>query len=140
MEIAKCSEYEFSDKCGPVRGRSLRLDDGKLRKMVAFDIENSILKVDLENLQVKLAWSALLREGEEHRPFWLLTRDYFTGSINELQPRFDKTLAQMMIDLSLITGIGWSRNISYSGFNTLPCSVVRRQTGLAARIARALSR
>ena len=105
MEIANRSEWKFSDKCGPVRGRSLRLEDGPLSKMVAFDIENSILKVDLENLQVKLAWSALLREGEERkRPFWLLTMDYFTGSINDLAPSFDKTLAQMMTDLSLITG------------------------------------
>ena len=57
MAIADRSEYEFSDKCGTVRGRSLRLDDGPLLKMVCFDIENSILKVDIENLQVNLAWS-----------------------------------------------------------------------------------
>ena len=36
--------------------------------------------------------------------------------------------------------IGWSRNTLYSGFNILPRSVVRRQTGFAARITRTLSR
>ena len=36
--------------------------------------------------------------------------------------------------------IGWSRNMLYSGFNILPRSVVRRQTGFAARITRTLSR
>ena len=35
-------------------------------------------------------------------------------------------------------GIGWSRNMLYSGFNTLHRSVVRRQTGFAARITRTL--
>ena len=35
--------------------------------------------------------------------------------------------------------IGWSRNMLYSGFNILPRSVVRRQTGFAARITRTLS-
>ena len=35
--------------------------------------------------------------------------------------------------------IGWSRNMLYSGFNTLPRSIVRRQTGFAARITRTLS-
>ena len=34
--------------------------------------------------------------------------------------------------------IGWSRNMLYSGFNILPRSVVRRQTGFAARITRTL--
>ena len=36
-------------------------------------------------------------------------------------------------------GVGWSRNMLYSGFSILPRSVVRRQTGFAARITRALS-
>ena len=31
--------------------------------------------------------------------------------------------------------IGWSRSMLYSGFNTLPRSVVRRQIGFAARIS-----
>ena len=35
--------------------------------------------------------------------------------------------------------VGWSRNMLYSGFTTLPRSVVRRQTGHAARITRTLS-
>ena len=35
-------------------------------------------------------------------------------------------------------GIGWSRNMLYSGFSILPRSVVRRQTGFAARITRTL--
>ena len=35
-------------------------------------------------------------------------------------------------------GIGWSRNMLYSGFNILHRSVVRRQTGFAARITRTL--
>ena len=35
--------------------------------------------------------------------------------------------------------IGWSRNMLYSGFNILHRSVVRRQTGFAARITRTLS-
>ena len=35
--------------------------------------------------------------------------------------------------------IGWSRNMLYSGFNTLHRSVIRRQTGFAARITRTLS-
>jgi len=34
--------------------------------------------------------------------------------------------------------IGWSRIMLYSGFSTLPRSVVRRQTGFAARITRTL--
>ena len=36
-------------------------------------------------------------------------------------------------------GIGLSRKLLYSGFNILPRSVVRRQTGFAARITRTLS-
>ena len=36
--------------------------------------------------------------------------------------------------------IGWSRNMLYSGFDILPRSVFRRQTGFAARITRTLSR
>ena len=105
MAIADRSEYEFSDKCGTVRGRSLRLDDGPLLKMVCFDIENSILKVDIENLQVNLAWSVCFYEGESRSgPRWILGRNYFTGSINELPPLFDKTLDQMMADLNLIDG------------------------------------
>ena len=36
-------------------------------------------------------------------------------------------------------GVGWSRIMLYSGFNILPRSVVRRQTGFAARITRTLS-
>ena len=32
--------------------------------------------------------------------------------------------------------VGWSRNMLYSGFNTLHRSVIRRQTGFAARITR----
>ena len=35
--------------------------------------------------------------------------------------------------------IGWSRNTLCSGFNILPRSVLRRQTGFAARITRTLS-
>ena len=34
--------------------------------------------------------------------------------------------------------VGWSRNMLYSGFYTLPRSVIRRQTGFAARITRTL--
>ena len=37
-------------------------------------------------------------------------------------------------------GIGWSRNMLYSGLITLHRSVVRRQTGFAARITRTLCR
>ena len=37
-------------------------------------------------------------------------------------------------------GIGWSRNMLYSGFNILHRSVIRRQTGFAARITRTLCR
>ena len=36
--------------------------------------------------------------------------------------------------------VGWSRQMLYSGFITLPRSVVRWQTGFAARITRTLSR
>ena len=35
-------------------------------------------------------------------------------------------------------GVGWSRNMLYSGFIILPRSVIRRQTGFAARITRTL--
>ena len=35
--------------------------------------------------------------------------------------------------------VGWSRQMLYSGFNILPRSVIRRQTGFAARITRTLS-
>ena len=35
-------------------------------------------------------------------------------------------------------GVGWSRYMLYSGFNNLPRSVIRRQTGFAARITRTL--
>ena len=35
-------------------------------------------------------------------------------------------------------GIGWSRNMLYSGLNNLHRSVIRRQTGFAARITRTL--
>ena len=35
-------------------------------------------------------------------------------------------------------GVGWSRIMLYSGFNTLHRSVIRRQTGFAARITRTL--
>ena len=37
-------------------------------------------------------------------------------------------------------GIGWSRNMLYSGFTTLPRSVVRRQIGFTVRIIRTLCR
>ena len=36
-------------------------------------------------------------------------------------------------------GIGWSRDMLYSGFSNLHRSVVRWQTGFAARITRTLS-
>ena len=36
--------------------------------------------------------------------------------------------------------IGWSRNMLYLRFNTLHRSVIRRQTGFAARITRTLCR
>ena len=44
----------------------------------------------------------------------------------------------MLIRSGEALGIGWSRNMLYSGFNTLLRSVVRRQTGFAARITRTL--
>ena len=44
----------------------------------------------------------------------------------------------MLIRSGEALGIGWSRNMLYSGFNILPRSVVRRQTGFAARITRTL--
>ena len=46
----------------------------------------------------------------------------------------------MLIRSGEALAIGWSRNMLYSGFNILPRSVVRRQTGFAARITRTLSR
>ena len=46
----------------------------------------------------------------------------------------------MLIRSGEAPGVGWSRNMLYSGFNTLHRSVVRRQTGFAARITRTLSR
>ena len=46
----------------------------------------------------------------------------------------------MLIRSGEAPGIGWSRNMLYSGFITLPRSVFRRQTGFAARITRTLSR
>ena len=45
----------------------------------------------------------------------------------------------VLIRIGGAPGIGWS-NMLYSGFNTLPRSVIRRQTGFAARITQALSR
>ena len=36
-------------------------------------------------------------------------------------------------------GVGWSRSMLYSGLITLPRSIVRRQTGFAARISTTLS-
>ena len=44
----------------------------------------------------------------------------------------------MLIRSGEAPAIGWSRNMLYSRFNTLPRSVVRRQTGFAARITRTL--
>ena len=45
----------------------------------------------------------------------------------------------MLIRSGEALGVGWSRNMLYSGFNILHRSVVRWQTGLAARITRTLS-
>ena len=45
----------------------------------------------------------------------------------------------MLIRSGEALGVGWSRNMLYSGFNTLHRSVIRRQTGFAARITRTLS-
>ena len=45
----------------------------------------------------------------------------------------------MLIRSGEAPGVGWSRIVLYSGFITLPRSVVRRQTGFAARITRTLS-
>ena len=45
----------------------------------------------------------------------------------------------MLIRSGEAPGIGWSRNMLYSGFNALPRSVIRRQTKFAARITRTLS-
>ena len=45
----------------------------------------------------------------------------------------------MLIRSGEAPAIGWSRNMLYSGFNILPRSVIRRQTGFAARITRTLS-
>ena len=44
----------------------------------------------------------------------------------------------MLIRSGEAPAVGWSRNMLYSGFKTLPRSVVRRQTGFAARITRTL--
>ena len=44
----------------------------------------------------------------------------------------------MLIRSGEAPGIGWSRNMLYSGFDILPRSVVRRPTGFAARITRTL--
>jgi len=44
----------------------------------------------------------------------------------------------MLIRIGEALAIGWSRNMLYSGFNTLHRSVVRRQTGFAARTTRTL--
>ena len=46
----------------------------------------------------------------------------------------------MLIRSGEAPAIGWSRYMLYSGFNNLPRSVIRRQTGFAARITRTLSR
>ena len=46
----------------------------------------------------------------------------------------------MLIRSGEAPAIGWSRIMLYSGFNTLHRSVIRRQTGFAARITRTLSR
>ena len=46
----------------------------------------------------------------------------------------------MLIRSGEAPAIGWSRNMLHSGFNTLHRSVIRRQTGFAARITRTLSR
>ena len=46
----------------------------------------------------------------------------------------------MLIRIGEALAIGWSRNMLYLGFSTLPRSVFRRQTGFAARITRPLSR
>ena len=104
LKTADRSDYEFRDKCGTVRGRSLTLRRNALEKMICFDIINSIHEVDFENLQVNLGWGVWLHEAEERRkPFWFLKRDYFTGSINELPELFDRTLTQMVVDLDSIT-------------------------------------
>ena len=44
----------------------------------------------------------------------------------------------MLIRSGEAPAIGWSRNMLYSGFNTLHRSVFRRPTGFAARITRTL--
>ena len=46
----------------------------------------------------------------------------------------------MLIRSGEALGVGWSRNMLYSGFKFLPRSVVHRQTGFAARITRTLCR
>ena len=46
----------------------------------------------------------------------------------------------MLIRSGEALATGWSRNMSYSGFIALHRSVIRRQTGFAARITRTLSR
>ena len=61
-----------------------------------------------------------------------------------LQPNF-VALSQQTRDNNVLIrsgeapGVGWSRNMLYSGFDILPRSVIRRQTGFAARITRTLS-
>ena len=45
----------------------------------------------------------------------------------------------MLIRSGEAPGVGWSRNMLYSGFKTLPRSVIRRQTDFAARLTRTLS-
>ena len=45
----------------------------------------------------------------------------------------------MLIRSGEAPAIGWSRDMLYSGFITLPRSVIRRQTLFAARITRTLS-
>jgi len=104
IRMAKIHSYDFDHKCGPSRGRSLHLREHNLRKMVCFDIENSILDVDLDNLQVHLGWGVWLQEFTDQRlPFWFLKRDYYTGSINDLPVMFEMTLAQMLADLNSVT-------------------------------------
>ena len=99
--------YDFSQKCGPSRGRSLLFTDKTVRKMVCFDIEfgveNTILDVDVNHLQVNLGWGVWLQEfSDQPVPFWFLKRDYYKGAINDLPCIFESTLAQMIADLGLV--------------------------------------
>ena len=55
----------------------------------------------------------------------------------KMQCRWDNNV---LIRSGEALGVGWSRNMLYSGFNTLHRSVFRRQTGFAARITRTLFR